>query len=168
MSDADRSPLFANSAAASKARCAKRAPALAPPHSDIDCASYMPGRPASRTVGTPIISIGKIQIAHHPSNDRQLLKILLAENRRIRCKECEKFRHDRADAAKMSGPRFAAERVREREVSSTTTERSGAYISLLGRPKKKIDAGFRAKFFVIRFGRRISFKIRRRVQIAAG
>src|SRR5438105_2195579 len=100
----------------------------------------------------------KIQVAHHPPNDGELLKILLTENRGIWRKQMEQLRHDRADAAEMSRARPAAERVRERSLLDRDGKISG--IQFLGaRSKQDIDASLPAKLIIIRFRPRIFFVI---------
>src|SRR5438270_5028610 len=100
----------------------------------------------------------KIQIAHYPPNDGELLKILLTENRGIWRKQMEQLRHDRADAAKMSRARRPAERIRERVLFHGNRKISGIQ-SVELRPKENVHAGLPAKLIIIRFRSRIFFVI---------
>src|SRR5207247_7119055 len=58
----------------------------------------------------------KIKIAHHLANNRELLKIFFAKDSHIRRKNVEQFRHNRADAPKMTGSRLATECFRKRSL----------------------------------------------------
>src|SRR5438270_8307210 len=106
----------------------------------------------------------KIQVAHHPPNDGELLKILLTENRGIWRKQMEQLRHDRADAAEMSRARPPAERVRERSLLDRDGK-IGSVHFLGARSKQDIDAGLPAKLIIIRFRPRIFFVIAARREL---
>src|SRR4029077_15902805 len=58
----------------------------------------------------------EIEIAPHPANNRQLLKIFLAEPRRISRENVEQLRDHCAHSAEMSGTRFAFQRCRQRSL----------------------------------------------------
>src|SRR5687768_985440 len=48
----------------------------------------------------------KLQVLRHPPDDRELLEILLAEDRNVRSDCTEKLGHYRCDAVEMARPHF--------------------------------------------------------------
>ena len=106
----------------------------------------------------------KIQVAHHPADDGELLEILLAKNSRVRRENVKELRHDRADAAKMSGPRLAAQRGRKRILLDRDRKIGGIHF-VRRRAEKNIHAGASAKLVVIRFRPRIFLVITARGEL---
>jgi hypothetical protein len=56
----------------------------------------------------PYDAHGNIQVANHSAQNRQLLKILFAEDRGIGLDKMEQFRNDGADTGEMAGTRSSA------------------------------------------------------------
>src|SRR5262249_33808695 len=97
-------------------------------------------------------------------NDRQLLKIFFAKHRRFRLQNVEEFSDDRADAAKMSGPRFSLEQIRKRILVDENRSIAGVQF-FRARTKKKIDTGVAAEVFILLFRPRITFIIGSRLEL---
>ena len=106
-----------------------------------------------------MISIRKIEIAHHPSNDGQLLEILFSENSRVRRKEMKQFRHHRADSFEMSGTRPSAERLRKRFFLDDHRAIRKIHFGRF-RAEQHVDSRRTAKLFIRSFWTRIFFEIR--------
>src|SRR5205814_5018655 len=100
----------------------------------------------------------KIQVAHHPADNGELLKIFFTEDGGIRLQDMKQFRDHRTNATEMPGPRLAFERVREGALLHR--DRKIDSIHFLRRwPKQNIYSGVPAKLVVIGFRPRIFFVI---------
>ena len=58
------------------------------------------------------MSIADVEVGDHPADDRELLEILLAEQRDVGPDLVEQLGDHRRDAVEMPGPRRAVERRR--------------------------------------------------------
>ena len=58
----------------------------------------------SRTVGTGTMRHRHIEVGNHPPDDRQLLRVLLAEIRHVGLNDVEQLQHHGRDAVEMAGP----------------------------------------------------------------
>ena len=67
----------------------------------------------ARTVGTPVISIGTIELCADRSDQRQLLIVLFAEEHTRRRDDVEQFQDDGAYTVEVSRPMRTAQNVRE-------------------------------------------------------
>src|SRR5262249_42331871 len=89
----------------------------------------------------------KIEVTYHAADDHQLLKILFTKQSDVRRKNIEQFSDDGANAAKMSGSRFALQRF----CKSRFLHRHGPVLSVHLRntwTKQEIHAGISTEFFV--------------------
>jgi hypothetical protein len=56
----------------------------------------------------------KVQVAHHPPDQRELLRVLAPEHRDVRPGQVQQLRDDGEDAVEVAGPRTAFQHVAER------------------------------------------------------